>query len=215
MGTQKAAAAASERPKLPAQFVVVDRFLPTPQVDELIRYALEHESDFEKSEVVSPAGTSAIDDSYRRSRVLMEIGRHEKVIVRHMKAILPRVLKRLHHRIFHISRVDVQVTASNHGDFFRIHSDTGEGELATREITFVYFFHSRPNAFKGGELRIYDSRVESGQHASIGTFKTVAPRHNQVVFFPSFLMHEVMPVHSPSRTFADSRFTVNGWICHS
>ena len=198
-----------------AQFVVENKFLSSAKVDEIIHYTLAHELDFGISEVVSSAGAWVIDVTYRRSRVLMDIGKHEKVIVTHMKAILPLVLKSLQHRVFHISRVDVQITASNHGDFFRIHSDVDEDELASREITFVYFLHSKPKAFRGGELRIYDSRLEGAEYVSTGTYSTVTPKHNQVVFFPSSLMHEVMPVNCPSQSFVDSRFTVNGWICRN
>jgi Rps23 Pro-64 3,4-dihydroxylase Tpa1-like proline 4-hydroxylase len=35
---------------------------------------------------------------------------------------------------------------------------------------------------------------------------------NQIVFFPSETLHEVLPVECPSGEFADSRFTVNGWL---
>lgn len=33
-----------------------------------------------------------------------------------------------------------------------------------------------------------------------------------IIFFLSRYMHEVLPVKCPSRNFADSRFTINGWI---
>ncbi|MGB8690572.1 MAG: proline hydroxylase, partial [Microcoleus sp.] len=32
------------------------------------------------------------------------------------------------------------------------------------------------------------------------------------VFFLSRYMHEVLPVSCPSKAFADSRFTINGWV---
>jgi SM-20-related protein len=33
-----------------------------------------------------------------------------------------------------------------------------------------------------------------------------------LVVFPSRYLHEVLPVSCPSQTFADSRFTINGWV---
>jgi Rps23 Pro-64 3,4-dihydroxylase Tpa1-like proline 4-hydroxylase len=41
---------------------------------------------------------------------------------------------------------------------------------------------------------------------------TLTPPQNSIVFFPSSYLHEVMPVSCPSRAFADSRLTVNGWL---
>jgi SM-20-related protein len=198
---------------VPAQIVVVDEFLSTANVAELIRYALAHESDFEIAKVISRTGVPITNGSHRRSRVFRNIGQPKHEVVRNLRSVLPCVLKRLRHRAFRAWRVDVQMTASNHGDFFRLHKDRGEkGKSASREITFVYFFRSRPGAFRGGELRIYNSRFDRDEYVSAGTYKAVTPKHNRAVFFPSSLLHEVMPVHCPSRAFADSRFTVNGWF---
>ena len=111
-----------------------------------------------------------------------------------------------------IARIESQITASNHGDYFRWHCDDSQPEIASREITFVYFFHREPKAFRGGELRIYDSRWENGEYVSTGNYQIIVPGQNQVVFFPSSLLHEITPVECSSRAFADSRFTVNGWF---
>ena len=40
----------------------------------------------------------------------------------------------------------------------------------------------------------------------------MTPLQNQVVFFESHCLHEILPVSSPARGFADRRFTVNGWF---
>jgi SM-20-related protein len=107
--------------------------------------------------------------------------------------------------------VEAQLTASNDGEFFRPHNDNAHEALERREMTFVYYFHCEPKGFRGGGLRIYESPLApvpgiDAPHA------TMPPRQNQVVFFPSHLMHEVRPTHVSSRAFADSRFTVNGWL---
>jgi SM-20-related protein len=210
----KEAPAASRKPEfVPAQAVVIDGFLGRAEIEELIRYTLAHEPDFAWGKVISRAGVPIIDTKYRRARSLRKIGRHKRLIVRYLKAVLPRVLRRLRHRAFHVSSVDVQITASNHGDFISPHRDSdSEGVLAAREISFVYYYRTRPNAFRDGMLRIYDSRLENGEYVSAGTYKSVAPRHNRLVFFPSSRWHEVRPVNCPSRAFADSRFTVHGWV---
>jgi len=210
----KEATAVSQKPEfVPAQVVVIDEFLGKAKIDELIRYTLAHEPDFAWGKVISRTGVPVIDTKYRRARSLRKIGQHKHQMVRYLKAVLPRVLKRLRHRAFHVSSVDVQITASNHGDFISPHRDSdSEGILAAREISFVYYYRTKANAFRGGMLRIYDSRLENGEYVSAGTYKSVAPRHNRLVFFPSSRWHEVRPVNCPSRAFADSRFTVHGWV---
>jgi Rps23 Pro-64 3,4-dihydroxylase Tpa1-like proline 4-hydroxylase len=76
----------------------------------------------------------------------------------------------------------------------------------------VYFFHREPKTFRGGDLRIYDSRWENGRYEPTENYRNIVPRQNQMVFFVSSLAHEITPVECPSGAFADSRFTVNGWI---
>jgi SM-20-related protein len=173
-------------------------------------YALEYQADFKDSEVVSSAGISGVaDDSYRRSRVLMDLGKHRDIVVQRIQNVLPGVLEQLGMQEFPVANIDAQITASNDGDFFAIHSDDGQELVASRHLTFVYFFHREPRPFEGGELRIYDSHNGNGSHAG---YQTIAPQQNQIVFFPCSLMHEITPVHCPSGEFTDSRFTVNGWL---
>jgi Rps23 Pro-64 3,4-dihydroxylase Tpa1-like proline 4-hydroxylase len=198
---------------LPANYVVLDEFLSPIELQALMQYALEKEMEFNISQVISPGvpgGT--VDYETRRSRVLMELGPHREIIVNRLRKALPRVLTRLNHPEFEVTRVETQITASNDGDFFHWHNDNGEGEVATREITFVYFFHREPKPFGGGELRIYDSQFDRGMYRPTATYRSIKPEQNQAVLFASSLAHEITPVETPSRVFADSRFTVNGWF---
>jgi Rps23 Pro-64 3,4-dihydroxylase Tpa1-like proline 4-hydroxylase len=178
-----------------------------------MQYTLEREPQFQLSEVLSPGiSGGAIDYEQRRSRILMDLGGHEKVITGRLLTCLPRVLQKWGHDQFAISRIESQITASNHGDFFRCHSDDGMPEVSSREVTFVYFFHHEPKQFSGGELRIYDAAPDSdGIHAP-SHYRTIVPEQNQLVLFASGLSHEITPVRCPSGKFADSRFTVNGWL---
>jgi Rps23 Pro-64 3,4-dihydroxylase Tpa1-like proline 4-hydroxylase len=113
---------------------------------------------------------------------------------------------------FPISQVEAQITSSNDGDFFHMHSDDGQGPIASRKLTFVYFFHREPCAFAGGELRLHDWVLDGNRYLSAGSYQTIVPRQNQIVFFPCSVPHEITPVKCPSQAFADSRFTVNGWL---
>lgn len=198
---------------LPAKCVVLDEFLAPQEIDELMRFTLAHEGEFHTSEVVSPtAEGGVIDYDHRRSRILTETGPHEELILQRIRGVLPQVLQKLGIDAFTVEGVEAQITASNDGDFFRFHSDNGSDTVAERQLTFVYFFQREPQQFEGGELRIHDARLEGGTYVSEGSYRTIAPQQNQIVFFPCELMHEVTPVKCPSRLFADSRFTLNGWL---
>lgn len=203
-----------ERPAtLPAQCVVLDEFLAPQELEELMGYALQREADFRTSEVIAPAAeTGVIDYDHRRSRVLTDVGKHHGVLVDRIRTALPLVLARLGMAEFPIASVESQITASNDGDFFREHPDNGQEEVATRHLTFVYFFHREPRQFEGGELRIHDASLQGERYVSTGNYQTIVPQQNQIVFFACSLLHEITPVRCRSQAFADSRFTLNGWL---
>jgi Rps23 Pro-64 3,4-dihydroxylase Tpa1-like proline 4-hydroxylase len=196
-----------------AQCVVLDEFLAPQELEELVSYTLQREAEFQSSELVSSSGEPGmIDHDHRRSRVLMDLGKHEEIILDRIRGVLPRVLDQLGIEQFPVTQVESQITASNDGDFFRAHSDDSEEIIASRRITFVYFFHSEPRPFEGGELRLHDSHREGELQVSSGSYQIVVPQQNQIVSFPCSLLHEITPVECRSRAFADSRFTLNGWL---
>jgi SM-20-related protein len=199
--------------KLSAKCVVLDEFLAAQEVDQLTRFTLEHESEFRASEVVSPtAAGGVINYEHRRSCVLMNLGPHQDLILERIRTVLPQVLKELGMEQVPIAGVEAQITASGDGDFFRFHSDNGSERVANRYLTFVYFFQREPRPFVGGELRIHDASLDGDQYVSDGAYQTIVPQQNQIVFFPCELLHEVTPVECSSGLFADSRFTLNGWL---
>ena len=191
-------------------------FLTRTELHGLTRYVLRREADFTHSSVIPegmPEGTN--DPSYRKSRVLYDVGEYATVIRHRLMSFLPEALRVFNRAPFDLSHIDVQVTASNDGDFFKVHNDNGHDEppdIPRREVSFVYYFNSEPKAFTGGNLRFYDApdgRIESSDDRRV---RTVSPRQNTLVLFPSSYSHEVLPVKCPSRRFAHSRFTVNGWF---
>jgi Rps23 Pro-64 3,4-dihydroxylase Tpa1-like proline 4-hydroxylase len=206
--------AAAERPEvLRANCLVLDEFLSPQELEQLTRFTMEHEADFQNSEVYSPSvQKGVINDDFRRSRVLMELGEQQEVILERIKSVLPQVLEKLGMEEFAIADVEAQITASNDGDFFHCHDDNGSDGVASRHLTFVYFFHREPRQFEGGELRIHDAHLQDARYVSDGSYQTIVPQQNQIVFFPCELLHEITPVKCGSQLFADSRFTLNGWL---
>jgi SM-20-related protein len=203
-----------ERPTTPeARCVILDEFLAPQEVNELLRFVQEHEAEFQTSEVISPSSEpGVVDYNHRRSRVLMDTGKHHEVVLDRIRGVLPSVLEELGMEEFPVTRAEVQITASNDGDFFRAHSDDADASIASRHLTFVYFFHREPRQFEGGELRLHDLPWNAEEQFKTGSYEAIQPRQNQIVFFPSSLLHEITPVACASRAFADSRFTLNGWL---
>jgi Rps23 Pro-64 3,4-dihydroxylase Tpa1-like proline 4-hydroxylase len=203
-----------EKPaRLPAKCVVLDEFLAPQELEELIRYTLEHEGSFCASEVVSPvAEGGVVNYEHRRSRVLLDLEQHREVMLTRIRSVLAQVLDILDMEEFPIADIETQVTASNDGDFFHFHNDNGSDRVASRHLTFVYFFHREPRQFEGGELRIHDARLEGNAYVSEDNYQKIVPQQNQIVFFPCELLHEITPVKCASGLFADSRFTLNGWL---
>jgi Rps23 Pro-64 3,4-dihydroxylase Tpa1-like proline 4-hydroxylase len=206
--------AQADRPSvLPAQCVLLEEFLAPEELQELMQHTLARESEFRMSEVISPGVPGGITDfEHRRSHVLMDLGQCHQLLAKRLQGCLPRITRKLGQDLFPISRVEMQITASNDGDFFHWHCDNAEATIASREITFVYFFHREPKKFHGGELRIYDSRWENGRYVPMQNYRAIVPQQNQVVLFASSLAHEITPVECPSQAFVDSRFTANGWF---
>jgi len=188
---------------------VWDEFLVREELEALLGYAASHEHEFTASQVFDPGGTR---QAYRRSRVSLNTGWFHDLIAARMAFYFLRILRALDRPFFDVSRVESQLTASNDSEYFRIHNDNSQANWPSREITYVYFFHQEPRPFSGGELVLYDSREEGDALEPVAVRKRIAPEQNTIVFFESSALHEVTPVHCPSRRFADSRFTLNGWL---
>lgn len=200
----------------PAKVVVKRNFLTKQELRGLMEYTLTHEADFTPGSIIPNEKTEASTvPDYRRSRVLFQFGEYRTLIEDRILANLPSVLRVLRRESFPLWYVDSQITASNDGDFYKAHRDNGASEpvdIPLRQLSFVYYFHSEPKAFSGGQLRFHDwaaGEVENVEQ--VGT-RTIIPRQNTIVFFPSSYEHEVLPVRCPSRKFANSRFTANGWL---
>lgn len=191
-----------------APIVMLEEFLVAEELAGLMHYVDQHRKEFTATFVVGAKGDSKIDTDYRRSRVLYEIGRYRDLFVDRILTHLPRVLDGLDYPKFRASEVEVQLTATSNGGFFRRHSDNGADSLHGRRITFVYFFHREPKPFVGGEFCIYGRNTGNGR----GRCAKVTPAQNQMLFFISDYVHEVLPVQCVSNNLSDGRFTVNGWI---
>lgn len=199
-----------------SEFVFIDEFLSSEEIEALLNFALRYEKSFQDSKIVIPSAKEKSQKNHqlRKSQILVDLQEHYTVVVDKIEAILPWIFQSLRYKSFHMSQIDAQLTSSNDGDFYKAHNDNTAEKSRSRELTFVYYFYHEPKAFTGGELRLYDTYIKNNHYAYIKSefCRTIPPQQNRIIFFPSHLIHEVLPINCKSRLFADSRFTVNGWI---
>jgi len=112
---------------------------------------------------------------------------------------------------FDMQTRDIQFTAHNEGDFYRVHRDWTPDDNGHRRLTFVYYLHRQPRGFEGGGLRLFDTAEDSAQYFEQG-YSKVLPRDNRIVIFPSYVWHEVERISCRSGLYEDGRFTLNGWL---
>jgi Rps23 Pro-64 3,4-dihydroxylase Tpa1-like proline 4-hydroxylase len=193
---------------IPSPYALIDDFLSPSQLNDLLRYSISKQSEF------IPTTNSASDPNYRRSFYLMHFPEFSELIIKLVRKITPQIITHLDINNFAIGQIESQMTAHNHGNYYKIHNDNGSPDCATRELTYVYYYYREPKPFTGGELVIYDSKIENGYSVAADSRKVIQPTNNTIIFFPSGCMHEVLPVSCPTEYFADSRFTINGWVRH-
>ncbi len=207
-------------------FVEIENFLTESEQEELWQFTKNHNNGFVLSDVYNQKLPVSDRQYHRHSLILDQPFTLSPLIVEKVRQVLPQIFATLQTPEFPIGPIEAQLTAHNDGEYFKLHNDNGVEAVASRILTFVYYFHQQPKAFTGGELRIYDGKFEDdngdkGDQGEKGEkrrkfvptgYHVVVPRNNCIVFFPSQLMHEVTQVQCPSQKFLDGRFTVNGWV---
>ncbi|MFN3359869.1 MAG: 2OG-Fe(II) oxygenase [Pseudanabaenaceae cyanobacterium] len=191
---------------IPSVYAQIENFLPYAQWQELLEFVYTQERNF------VPTSTTTGETDYRRSMILYHFPKFSELMIQRVRQIYPHVLTYLQQPYFEVSTIECQLTMHNDGNYYRIHNDNGSPECATRVLTYVYYFYREPKGFTGGELRLYNMKEEGGYLVAADSYTDIQPLNNSVVFFMSGVMHEVLPVRCPSRLFADSRFTINGWL---
>jgi SM-20-related protein len=188
-------------------YVRIDDFLTPAENEQLLEYAIENQDHFEISKVIDDSDSSG--ETHRKSMVLFAIkdSKWNKIFIERLKQHLPHITASLGVPSFRFQGTEIQLTASSDGDFFKRHADADhkEDSVASRVLTFVYYLHRLPKPFSGGDLLLYGP--DTGEQVT-----AIEPQNNCLISFVSTCWHEVDFVRCPSRAFADSRFTINGWL---
>lgn len=188
-----------------AQFVI-DDFLPRDLHRKALAFALGHDAALAPSTTGGPIKL----DNWRRSQVDREPAIGAEILPA-ITAAGEEAVRRFGLEPFEMVSREIQFTAHNEGDFYKVHRDWTPEDTDHRRLTFVYYLHRQPRGFDGGGLRLFDTSEDGGQffeHA----YTKVQPTDNRLVFFPSYIWHEVEGVRCASGRYEDGRFTLNGWL---
>ena len=198
-------------------YLQLDDFLSDEEHEALLDF-VRSRSEFTAAHIDLPDGTADITDtSFRRASVATPADDVFRIFEDRLRAILPHARLETGVPRFRLGTLERQITAHHDGDFFGAHTDLGAGwqDSSGRRLSYVYYFHEQPRRFEGGELRLYDHRVnEAGQWEAAETFQTIEPEDNSIVFFPSHALHEVRPVRAPGDPDEPgaTRYTLTGWF---
>mgnify|MGYP006125532509 CR=1 FL=1 len=92
-----------------------------------------------------------------------------------------------HFKLTHIK--DIQYTRYNNHGKYDWHVDLGKGDAALRKLSMVMLL-SNPADFEGGALEL---------RLGNGIYTAPLKQHGDVVFFPSYILHRVLPVIEGTR----------------
>jgi SM-20-related protein len=195
---------------------VTDDWLDASQVDKLLDWTLSQRGRFEPATLAD----GSVHPEARQALSLRDLGPcHDDFLALARVAASPWT-QQLRVTPFQLHWVELELAAHNDGAHFVRHVDTFTGDrrgrLGDRLISAIYYFHRQPQGFTGGNLRLHGfaapQAASAASAASVAPTVDIAPRHNRLVVFPSWLPHEVLSVHCAGGNFADSRFAVNLWL---
>ncbi|MDZ4728455.1 MAG: 2OG-Fe(II) oxygenase [Xanthomonadales bacterium] len=189
-------------------FACTHHFLDESEIRQIWKVVREEQEKFRESRIYAASDSAG----KRRSTVLYEnhLGQFLFWFMDKVESNMKSHISQLGMCWFEASRREVQLTRHQGGEFFKMHQDViANSPLASRKVTFVYYFHTQPKSFSGGDLVLLDE-LDNGPASKL-RYTRICPVHNSLILFPSHCYHQVTPVISSSEEFLQGRFTLNGW----
>jgi len=206
----------------PCFHIIVRDVFTSKENKEILKEALSLEDKFLDS-VIGQDGK--IDKNFRSNRTALydniytpSSKRQESTLLRKIEDVfrskkIGGILASSEYPLTEFGRTNTHETqVSRYGDNeqYKWHiDDMGVGQ--TRKITFVYYFHTTPKKFSGGEFEISNMPIYDGELQCEGEVKRITVENNMMIIFSSNKAHRVVPTKSP-KTFKDGRFSVNCWV---
>jgi Rps23 Pro-64 3,4-dihydroxylase Tpa1-like proline 4-hydroxylase len=189
--------------------LVWDDALPEALHDRILEFVLANDDQFAPSLFYGAKRALQLDPQYRSSlSSKVGLGPLEAAFKEVIGSRFEEMLRSLQLVRFEMGKLEIELVAYQHGAHFLPHIDTAatrtESSRNTRMITTVYYFHSRPKRFQGGEIALFPL----GRGEPI----LIEPCDNRLIAFASYVPHEVKLVTCGSEAFSSARFAVNCWL---
>jgi SM-20-related protein len=177
----------------------------------LLDYVMLHRDRFRPAPVRSRGiEQEAVDRGRRDGLLLGDLGPFRGPIEAFVRRITPDALARLGLTEPAVEPREFEISSDGDGGHFATHLDTTDLPDRVRILSCVYYFARSPIRFGGGELRLRGFPHPSGEGSP--PVVDVLPETDTLVAFPSWLVHQILPIRMPSAAWADRRFAINCWI---
>lgn len=191
----------------PVPFMYRTDFLPLRRCEALLAFAQANRTGFEAGVV----GTRRnVDPTFRKALVEHRVTRREVQpwFETHLRNAFSEALLRLRMREPRQYWVEMAMSAHLDGHFLAKHHDNDSVEAAAhaRMLSFAYYFHREPRCFSGGDLLLHDPDSDAS------VFTRIEPKHNSIVFFPSWCTHQITAIENDQGDFGGARFAIHGWL---
>ena len=193
-------------------FVRMTEFLSASARDAVLSYATENEGNFETLLVaenhIDGSQTGVRADALRSQSGMLLVPEIRAILEAPISAALPRIVPALGIEPFEIRDIQLSLSATCDGGFGKPHRDDIN---TSARISLLYYFHSNPKRFEGGDLMLYD-RLEDPNGWDLSRSTRLLHTDNALIAFPCSAMHEITRVTSESGEFRHARFAVAAFV---
>jgi SM-20-related protein len=191
--------------------VVYRDVLGAAAVAGLLDHVMLHRDRFRPAPVRSRGiEQEAVDRGRRDGLLLGDLGPFRGPIEAFVRRITPDALARLGLTEPAVEPREFEISSYGDGGHFAAHLDTTDLPDRVRILSCVYYFARSPARFSGGELRLHGFPSPSGEESA--SVADAIPETDTLVAFPSWLVHQILPIRITSADWADRRFAINCWI---
>jgi Rps23 Pro-64 3,4-dihydroxylase Tpa1-like proline 4-hydroxylase len=203
------------RPEFRAPTLIIDGFLAEEEASMILQECLDLRKVYMPGMVFNARDSTTIDPRYRSNEVvyLDEIFRsapeRSKILTIIGRKLWTDECRALWHEGYYIfdvinycTRHEAVVSRYDDNQLYRRHQDTRWDNITFRLVSMIYYVNREPQQFSGGALVLWHDNEPL----------KIEAKHNRAVVFPSFVGHEVEPVHMKSNVWEDARFSINYWM---
>ena len=180
-------------------------------VAALLDHVVQHRIAFRPAPVRDRGiAKEGVDRASRDGLLLGDLGPFRAPIEAFVRRIAPDAVARLGLTEPAVEPREFEISSYGDGGHFAAHLDTTDLPDRVRILSCVYYFARTPARFSGGILRLHGFPSSSGEGPA--PVVDVVPETDTLIAFPSWLVHQILPVRVPSGAWADRRFAINCWI---